>query len=105
MDESSRHETREREDRERSPRSPTHHGDAPAAHASASPESEHPKESVMETFARRWRNADHEYASDAVCTRVWEEHELLGNVGEGRFARTYKMRQKSTERFWLSNSA
>ena len=51
MDESSRHETREREDRERSPRSPTHHGDAPAAHASASPESEHPKESVMETFA------------------------------------------------------
>ena len=49
MDESSRHETREREDRERSPRSPTHHGDATAAHASASPESEHPKESVMET--------------------------------------------------------
>ena len=68
----------------------------PAAHASASPESEHPKESVMETFARRWRNADHEDASDAVCTRVWEEHKLLGNLGSGRFARTYKVRQKST---------
>ena len=96
MDESSGHETWEREDRERSPRSPTHHGDAPAAYVSASPESEHPKESVMETFARRWRNADHEYASDAVCTRVWEEHKLLGNLGSGRFARTYKVRQKST---------
>ena len=96
MDESSRHETRERENRERSPRSPIHHGDATAAHAPASPESEHPKESVMETFARRWRNADHEDASDKICTRVWEEHELLGNLGSGRFARAYKVRQKST---------
>ena len=39
MDESSRHETREREDRERSPRSPTHQGDATAALASSQVES------------------------------------------------------------------
>ena len=50
----------------------------------------------METFARRWRNADHEDALDKICTRVWEEHQLLGNLGSGRFARTYKVRQKST---------
>ena len=83
MDESSRHETREREDRERSPRSLTHHGDVPAAHASASSESEHPKESVMETFARRWRNADHEDASDKICTRVWEDMGVRREVLRG----------------------
>ena len=56
----------------------------------------HPKESIMETFARRWRNADKEFGSDKICTRVWEEHELLGYLGDGQFARTYKVRQKST---------
>ena len=50
----------------------------------------------METFASRWRNADKEYSSDKICTRVWEKHKLLGMFDDGRFARTYKVRQKST---------
>ena len=97
VDESSRHETREREDRERSPRRPTHHVEATAAADTfGRPKRKHPNESIVETFSRRWRNADGEFGSDKICTRVWEEHELLGNLGDGRFARTYKVRQKST---------
>ena len=99
VEETSGQEHREREDRERSPRSPTNHdhGDAtPAADAHGRPDNGHPKESIIETFSRRWRNADEEFCSDKICTRVWEEHEFLGNLGDGQFARTYKVRQKST---------
>ena len=97
-DETSRHEAREREERERSPRSSTHDVDAADAQAREPPENDHPEESqsVVETFARRWRNADEEFGSDKICTRVWEEHKLLGMFGDGRFARTYKVTQKST---------
>ena len=105
MDGSFRHESMESEDRESSLRSPTHDVEATAADAFAHPESEHPKVSVVETFASRWRNADKEYSSDKICTRVWEKHKLLGMFGDGRFAKTYKVRQNSTGMVWLSNSA
>ena len=96
MDGSFKRESREREGREGSLRSSTHYVDATAAHASAPPESERAAVSVVEAFASRWRNADKEYGSDKICTRVWEEHKILGMLGHGRFARTFKVRQKST---------
>ena len=108
MDESSRHEAREREDRERSPRSPTHHddGDATAAaDAKRRPDDGHPKESIMETFARRWRNADKEFDSDKICTRVWKNTNFLEILVKASSREPTKWGKSLRERFWLSNSA
>ena len=53
---------------------------------------------ALKMFANRWRDADQVLDCDEVCVQVWQEHELLGVLGTGRYGKVYKARHKSTKK-------